>query len=125
MERERPEYLEAIPRTRWEFPWMTLWAVLLLTMVGAGIWQHLQTSDAWSRRFVTGEGASKSPEQVLSAPPVRKIKGQAGLAGHDRSDSGVERPKPVAPAEKMRCINGTALRRIEGGWENVPGYHCP
>lgn len=43
--------LTTIPRSRWEFPWLGLWAVLLLGMAGAGIWLHLKAGDAWNARF--------------------------------------------------------------------------
>lgn len=70
MERERPEYLQPIPRTRWEFPWLGMWAVLLLGMAGAGIWLHLKTGDAWNARFQRHETPSIITQQTIATEPT-------------------------------------------------------
>ena len=77
MERQRPDYLEPIPRTRWEFPWLGLWAVLLPGMAGAGIWLHLKTGDAWNTRFkgATAPSAAAAPIEASTAEidPSRQV----------------------------------------------------
>ncbi|OBU68458.1 hypothetical protein A9K58_06495 [Stenotrophomonas maltophilia] len=143
MERERPDYLQPIPRSRWEFPWLGLWAVLLLGMAAAGIWLHLQTGNAWNERF---QKQDASPKPVQHAAPS-----QPTTAGNDRFMAEIRARRELAEAEakmaearlrevaaeraaagrstsakkdEYRCINGIAFRRIPGGWENVPGDTC-
>ncbi|HFF6215717.1 hypothetical protein [Stenotrophomonas maltophilia] len=139
MERERPEYLQPIPRTRWEFPWLGMWAVLLLGMAGAGIWLHLKTGDAWSARF-------KKPEVAASEAPLNTPHNRAFMAElrerRERAEAEIKmvqamndeiamknaeaaRLKNATDNDGLRCINGVAFRRIPGGWENVPGATCP
>jgi hypothetical protein len=126
MERERPEYLEAIPRTRWEFPWMALWAVLLASLVAAGVWQHMKTNEAWNARFETSQpkpvriegrrepiGAWASEQRKASISAVREARERAAAA---------ELP---ATSNTFRCINGMTFRKIPGGWENLPDVPCP
>lgn len=144
MERERPEYLQPIPRHRWEFPWLGMWAVLLLGMAGAGIWLHLKTGDAWTARFQSHEAppsvsqpsATTQPttakndafiaeirarreraeaEAKMTETRLREIAAERAAAGGSNS----------ASKDEYRCINGIAFRRIPGGWENVPGIPCP
>jgi len=144
MERERPEYLQPIPRTRWEFPWLGMWAVLLLGMAGAGIWLHLKTGDAWNARFrknvapqsltqpdmpstVTTEERDAFTAEIregrrraeieaqITEARLRAIAAQRAASGQSNS----------AKKGEFRCINGIAFRRIPGGWENVPGAPCP
>lgn len=124
MERERPEYLQPIPRSRWEFPWLGLWAVLLLGMAGAGIWLHLRTGDAWNARFQ----AAPVPVQSTSADPTpqpapvtdRKAALAEIRARREQAEREVKQRR-----EEIRCIGGVAFRRIPGGWENIPGETCP
>lgn len=124
MERERPDYLQPIPRSRWEFPWLGLWAVLLLGMAGVGIWLHLKTGEAWNARFQPGI----EDRQVEATPPsVSSRKTQiAGVSIDEirRRREQTEREYKKQRAE-LRCIDGVAFRRIPGGWENVPGETCP
>lgn len=124
MERERPEYLQPIPRSRWEFPWLGLWAVILLGMAGAGIWLHLRTGDAWNARFQ----AEPMPAQSASANPAPQLKPltdrKAALAEIRARREQAER-EVKQRREEIRCIGGVAFRRIPGGWENIPGETCP
>lgn len=123
MERERPEYLEAIPRTRWEFPWMALWAVLLASLVVAGVWQHMKTSEAWNQRFAR-EPEPPTANHERTTSPQENAERTAALAkirdARERAEIEVRRVDA-----SIRCIDGTAFRRIEGGWENIPGHPCP
>lgn len=123
MERERPEYLEPIPRTRWEFPWMALWALLLAAMAASGIWLDISNGEAWNQRF------AREPE-----PPAENA--QRNISPQGSAERTVALAKIRAARERaetearrgdasIRCIDGTAFRRIEGGWENIPGHPCP
>ncbi|HDS1149219.1 TPA: hypothetical protein QDZ88_001466 [Stenotrophomonas maltophilia] len=124
MERKRPDYLQPIPRSHWEFPWLGLWAVLLLGMAGAGIWLHLKTGDAWNARF---QPVVKD-QQVETTPPSASSRNTeiAGVSIEEirRLREQAEREYKKQRAE-LRCIDGVAFRRIPGGWENVPGETCP
>lgn len=137
MERERPEYLQPIPRTRWEFPWLGMWAVLLLGMAGAGIWLHLKTGDAWNARFRAEPAPAQStsadlapqsepvPDRTAALAEIRsqrdlaEIAAKRAQAGRSQADTDTRRNG------EFRCINGIAFRRIPGGWENIPGENCP
>lgn len=142
MERERPEYLQPIPRTRREFPWLGMWAVLLLGMAGAGIWLHLKTADAWSARFkapAASAVANDATEQPTVTPdPDRdaflaqirmrreQAEKEARLAEMRTRQAAVQRGIEAKEGnEGLRCISGVMFRRIPGGWENVPGATCP
>ncbi|MBH1475943.1 hypothetical protein I5U59_00550 [Stenotrophomonas maltophilia] len=135
MERERPDYLQPIPRTRWEFPWLGMWAVLLLGMAGAGIWLHLQTGDAWNARFQSQPDHQATARRPVSPATTNAVESvQAASAEEERQQliaeirlrrAAAERDAPERKHEELRCISGVAFRRIPGGWENVPGMPCP
>lgn len=124
MERERPEYLQPIPRSRWEFPWLGLWAVLLLGMAGAGIWLHLRTGDAWNARFHAEPVPAQSTSGDLAPQPEPVTDRKAALAEIRARREQAER-EAKQHREEIRCIGGVAFRRIPGGWENIPGETCP
>lgn len=123
MERQRPDYLEPIPRTRWEFPWLGLWAVLLLGMAGAGIWLHLKTGDAWNTRFkgATAPSAAAAPIEPSTAEidPSRQVPIAEIRARREQAEREI-----LQHRAGIRCIGGIAFRRIPGGWENIPGQKC-
>ncbi|SMR68819.1 MULTISPECIES: hypothetical protein [Stenotrophomonas] len=139
MERERPEYLPPIPRSRWEFPWLGMWAVLLLGMAGAGIWLHLRTGDAWNARFNRPETASnETPSNTahnkafMAELRERRERAEAEIKMAQAMDDEIAiqnaeaaRLRNATDHDKLRCINGVAFRRIPGGWENVPDAPCP
>lgn len=129
MERERPEYLQPIPRARWEFPWLGLWAMLLLGMAGAGIWLHLRTGDAWNARFTRNAEATLPvmPSTTAIAAPgaIAEAERQAKIAEIRLRRAAAERDAEAKrQREELRCISGVAFRRIPGGWENIPGETC-
>lgn len=128
MERERPDYLQPIPRSRWEFPWLGLWAVLLLGMAGAGIWLHLRTGDAWKARFQTEPAPTPSTSLDTGVQPAPIADRKALLAEIRARREQAEREAQHAERQRraeIRCIGGVAFRRIPGGWENIPGETCP
>lgn len=134
MERERPEYLQPIPRSRWEFPWLGMWAVLLLGMAGAGIWLHLKTGDAWNTRFKAAPELSGAPARIEPSPAdsdsnrkamIAEIRARRELAEIAAKRAEAGRLDTPTHKDELRCINGIAFRRIPGGWENVPGAPCP
>lgn len=124
MERERPEYLQPIPRTRWEFPWLGLWAVLLLGMAGGGIWLHLRTGDAWNARFQAEPVPAQSTSGEVAPQPEPVADRKEALAQIRALREQAEREVKQGRGE-IRCIGGVAFRRIPGGWENIPGETCP
>lgn len=127
MERERPDYLQPIPRSRWEFPWLGLWAVLLLGMAGAGIWLHLRTGDAWNARFQTEPAQTPSTSVDKATQPEPTAERKALLAEirarREQAEREAQHEARQSQAE-IRCIGGVAFRRIPGGWENIPGETC-
>jgi hypothetical protein len=142
MRRERPEYLQPIPRTRWEFPWLGMWAVLLLGMAGAGIWLHLKTGEAWNSRFEAPAASSVTTKPAEPPTATRDPDREAFLAQIRVRREQAEKEARLAEVklrqaaaaksteaeqrnEGLRCIGGVVFRRIPGGWENVPGEACP
>lgn len=125
MKRERPEYLPPISARRWSFPWMALWAVLLLGMAGAGIWLHIRTNAAWTARFNQPPRA----ETPQAAPPQQEAPSDIDARFAKMAEIRARREQAEHEArrerEGLRCIGGVAFRRIPGGWENVPGETCP
>ncbi len=124
MERERPEYLQPIPRTRWEFPWLGLWALLLLGMAGAGIWLHLRTGDAWNARF-QGSPTTSGPIRDDQTTQPEPVVDQTAMLAEVRARRAQAEREIQRKRADLRCIDGVAFRRIPGGWENVPGETCP
>lgn len=124
MERERPDYLSELPKPRWEFPWMGLWAVLLLGMAGAGIWLHLKTGDAWNARFnappVQPATTAAIPAPKTEPDPTKEAKIAAVRMHREQAERREQQQRG-----EIRCIGGVLFRRIPGGWENVPGETCP
>ncbi len=142
MERERPEYLQPIPRSRWEFPWLGLWAVLLLGMTVAGIWLHLKTGDAWNARFKAPAASPVTTKPAEPAAATRDSDREALLAQIRVRREQAEKEARLAEMKahqaaaakwieaeqrnkELRCVGGVVFRRIPGGWENVPGETCP
>lgn len=124
MERERPDYLEPIPRKRWEFPWLGMWAVVLACMATAGIWLYLRTGAAWDARFNQPVAPVENAAPMENAGPVPTPQDRAARdavidAIRERRLNAARRPN-----SDERCIDGVLFRRIPGGWENVPGQHC-
>ncbi|KAI1699428.1 hypothetical protein Ddc_18584 [Ditylenchus destructor] len=124
MERERPEYLPPIESRRWHFPWLITGLLTVVSLATIGVLTLGRTNSAWSERF---EGLRRAAETVEtpaatpahshgSATPKRELKAAS------RVTTARVRPEQLGP--NMRCINGMLFRRIEGGWENVPGSRC-
>lgn len=126
MERERPEYLPAIQRSRWNFPWLFFIAVVLAALAAAGVHMLLKTNAAWTTRFQqAGENLPPAtPPDGANAPSaptaaqiaeirLRRAAAEAQIQGERRQAD-----------EGLKCIDGTTFRRIPGGWENVPGRRC-
>jgi hypothetical protein len=123
MERERPEYLEPIPRSRWEFPWLGMWAVLLIGAACAGVWLHVKTGEAWTSRFRNQPTSqAPAPAERITPPDVqanRQVMIDEIRARREEAERQARRAR-----SDHRCIGGVVLRRIPGGWENVPGETC-
>lgn len=125
MERERPEYLPPIPRSRWEFPWLGMWAVLLLGMAGAGIWLHLRTGDAWNTRFKAPQPASPVTAAPVEPPAITPDPSREATIAQIRMRREQAEREIRQERDGLRCIDGVTFRRIPGGWENVPDAPCP
>lgn len=125
MDRERPEYLPPTSARRWSFPWMALWAVLLVGMAAAGVWLHIRTNAAWTARFNQPTPAA-APQ---AAPPQKETTYDSDPLFAKMAEIRARREQAEREArrerEGLRCIGGVAFRRIPGGWENVPGETCP
>ena len=126
VERVRPEYLEPIGKKRSGFPWLLLIGVAVAVLAMLGVRQHMQTRAAWEARF---SGEQKKPiEQHQDATDVRaataiaeeRLKRLAMI----RKQREIASQQQEEDQEKWRCIGGTPFRKIEGGWENVPGENC-
>lgn len=127
VERVRPEYLEPIGKKRSGFPWLLLIGVAVAVLAVLGVRQHMQTQAAWQARF------DKKQDHTLTVAPEADADREARVAAireqrrqaeeryiRDRLDEVVKEEE----AGKIKCIQGTAFRRIPGGWENIPNIRC-
>lgn len=123
MERERPDYLPAIRRSRWEFPWLLVIGIALLALMAGGAHMLLRTNAAWTERFQPEERPTKVA--TLNAARDAKIAEiRLMRAAAEQEAKNAEIARRADEANQLRCIGGTLFRRIPGGWENVPNRSC-
>jgi len=123
MERERPEYLPAIRRRRWEFPWLLAMGIILITLMAGGVHILIRTNAAWVDRFHTVKPPSAAPD-----PSAKREAHMAELrlrrAAAEQEAQASRAAEQTRQPEELRCIAGTPFRRIPGGWENIPNRQC-
>lgn len=123
MERERPEYLPAIPRRRWEFPWMLVLGIVLLGLMAGGAHMLLRTNAAWAHRFQPVERPARAVDpNAAQAAHLAEIRLRRVTAERAARNAGAV--EPASTPDQLRCIGGTVFRRIPGGWENIPNRQC-
>lgn len=124
MERERPEYLPPIERRRWHFPWLITGFLTVVSLATIGVLTLGRTNSAWSERF---EGLRRAAETV-ERPAATSKPAHAPVTPRREPTAAsavtATRARPEQLGRDMRCINGMLFRRIEGGWENLPGSRC-
>lgn len=123
MERERPEYLPPIQRSRWNFPWLITGFLTMLSLGALGVLMLGRTNGAWNERFL---GAGQPAESQRTELPGAEAETRPMAA--DLEEIRARRQQAEATVSRqgdaMRCINGMMFRRINGGWENLPGSRC-
>ena len=116
MERERPEYLPPIQRSRWNFPWLITGFLTLLSLGTIGVLMLGRTNSAWNQRFLDAGQPAESQRTEL---PVRD-EAEARPSAADLAEIRARREQAEATVRRqsdgMRCINGMMFRRIDGGW---------
>lgn len=126
MERERPDYLPALERRRWEFPWLLLIAICLIGLGVAGVLLMGKTNAAWSERFERAS-ANVAPETTAIAPVSDDALRQARLAEirlrREAAEAEARNARKIS-SKQFKCVAGTVFKRIDGGWENVPNTTC-
>jgi hypothetical protein len=120
MERERPEYLPPIERRRWNFPWLITGFLTLVSLTTIGVLTLGRTNSAWSERFEGVRRSIEATEQSSTARPERST----AVSSTPSTPPERLQAQPPQKAQGLRCINGMFFRRIEGGWENLPGSRC-
>jgi len=137
MERERPEYLNSLPRDRSGFPWLTVIGIAFAILMALGVKLYLETHAAWSDRFnrprassserppaVYDQGSHEWQTMTL-AQRAQRITEDRYLIQQMRQRSAEQANSSAKDRKTWKCINGTPFRPIRGGgWENVPGEHC-
>lgn len=127
VERVRPEYLDPIGKKRSGFPWMLLIGAAVVVLAVLGIKQHMETQAAWHARFDKGQ------RKVPDVKPAIEADQQAQIAAIRKQREEAEEKKIRAvldevikdeEAGNIKCIHGTAFRKIPGGWENIPNIRC-
>ena len=126
VERVRPEYLDPIGKKRSGFPWLLLVGTAVAVLAVLGLKQHIATQAAWEARFSKLVPAEPETAQIKQAEQIDAAAAEArlhrlALVRRQREEARMQRQKD---AMGWRCINGTPFRKIEGGWENVPGEKC-
>lgn len=131
MDRERPPYLDNVPRDRRGNWTMYLLAAALLAALIGGWKIYARTVAAWSDRF---ENPQPTPNQQINAE--RRRQAQADEAQRQIALERIRAEREAVRAEQqlrqlqqlqtgeLRCVNGTLLRKLPNGWENVPGERC-
>lgn len=120
MERERPEYLPPIERRRWNFLWLITGFLTLVSLATIGVLTLGRTNSAWSERFEGVRRSIEATEQSSTARPERST----AVSSMPSTPPERLQAQPPQKAQGLRCINGMFFRRIEGGWENLPGSRC-
>lgn len=109
MERERPEYLPAIPRRRWEFPWLLVIGIALMALMAGGAHMLIRTNAAWAARFQT----AKQPPRTVDSNAARdayvaEVRLRRAVAEWEMEKARAAE-QGVKSAE-LRCIGGTLFR---------------
>ncbi|WP_459041164.1 hypothetical protein [Stenotrophomonas sp. PSU-St19] len=106
MERERPDYLPPIQRSRWNFPWLITGFLTLLSLGTIGVLMLGRTNSAWNQRFLDAGQPAESQRTELPA------RAQA------------ETRPTAADLAEIRARREQAEATVRGGWENLPGSRC-
>lgn len=120
MERERPEYLPPIERSRWNFPWLITGFLTIVSLATIGVLTLGRTDSAWRERFEGVGRAITAPERPAVTPPAKPASTRPAPTPIPKP----QHPRVNQPKQNLRCINGMLFRRIDGGWENLPGSRC-
>ena len=128
VERVRPEYLDPIGKKRSGFPWLLLIGAAVAVLAVFGVRQHMNTQVAWEARFEAEQNKTTLPvspvvdaDREARIAAIREQRKQAEERYiRDRLNEVVKEEE----AGKIKCIHGTAFRRIPGGWENIPNITC-
>lgn len=124
MERERPEYLPPIQRSRWNFPWLITGFLTLLSLGTIGVLMLGRTNSAWNQRFLNAGQPEESQRTELPTRTEAEARPTAGDLAEIRARREQAEAMVRRQSDGMRCINGMMFRRIDGGWENLPGSRC-
>lgn len=119
--------MEPIGKARRGFPWLLLIGLVVAGLTVLGVRQHLATREAWEARFA---GKPEVRQQVETADAtdresrLRLIREQRASAEARQIREKLEQIIKEDEAGNLKCISGTAFRRIPGGWENIPNITC-
>ncbi len=124
--RERPEYLPETKREGSGLGWTLAVGICLAAAIAGGAAIYVRTVADWHR----------AKEEKAARTATQREAGTAALAMQQERYrqlriAEIEAQREQAQQEwkalergELRCINGTVLRRIDGGWENLPGRSC-
>lgn len=126
VERVRPEYLDPIGKKRSGFPWMLLIGAAVLVLAVLGMKQHMETQAAWEARFNEAPTTGATDTEINEAVQIDAAQAEERLLrlAQIRKQREIAAQQQEEERREWRCINGTPFRKIDGGWENVPGHRC-
>ena len=127
VERVRPEYLDPIGKKRSGFPWLLVIGAAVAVLAVLGARQHIQTQAAWETRFTAAQKPVKTEiSETREQAKIDATEAEERLERltHIRMQREQAQTQKLQEESGWRCIDGTPFRKIEGGWENVPGKRC-
>ncbi|WP_155393913.1 hypothetical protein [Xanthomonas albilineans] len=131
---KRPEYLHAPKREGYGI-WLTLIVGACLAAALAGgakiyvetvaDWQHARDDKAarTTAQQDAGNAALSAQQFEYRERLIAKIRAERTKLDQAKSAENARIRKWLSDGE-IRCINGMTFRRINGGWENLPGSSC-
>ncbi|XQA60996.1 hypothetical protein ACM9XD_16540 [Xanthomonas sacchari] len=124
--RERPEYLPHTKREGSGLGWTLAVGICLAAAIAGGAAIYVRTVADWHRAKeekatrITAQRAAGNEALAIQQKKYRQLR----IAEMRAQREQVQQERQALERDGLRCINGTIFRRIDGGWENLPGRSC-
>ncbi|WP_295945296.1 hypothetical protein [uncultured Xanthomonas sp.] len=124
-ERTRPDYLPPARREGSGIWWTLIVGACLAGALAGGAALYIETVKDWhSARQPRAQITANAGTEQNSADIERQEYKRRKLAEIQAKRTEIAEMENWMSKGEIRCINGTLFRRINGGWENLPGKEC-